>query len=144
MTVWLRFAFRISKDTRAQAHDRAWPRLCIRVRSLAHTKTHTHKSTSTHPHTRAQTHRQTRTHRPICNTYCFSTATMVQWTRLIRKLYAHCLYCYFSNLAVPRCSYFAKLVCGAWFHYLILPFVPVLLFTRRILLSVIAYVMICI
>jgi hypothetical protein len=27
----------------------------------------------------------------ICNAYCFSTATMVAWTRLIVTLYVHCL-----------------------------------------------------
>ena len=47
-TIWsMRFAWWISKDTRAQAH----------VRSHA----------PTHPHT----------HRPVCNNYCFSTTTMV-------------------------------------------------------------------
>jgi hypothetical protein len=35
-----------------------------------------------HTSTRPGTHTQARTHRPICNTYCFSTATMVTRTRL--------------------------------------------------------------
>jgi hypothetical protein len=35
----------------------------------------------------------THTHR-ICNTYCFSTATIVTRTRLDVTWYAHCLYCY--------------------------------------------------
>ena len=39
------------------------------------------------------THTQACTHRPACNIYCFSTATMVSWTRLIVTLYVHCLYC---------------------------------------------------
>ena len=30
----------------------------------------------------------------ICNNYCFSTATVVAWTRLSVTLYVHCLYCY--------------------------------------------------
>ena len=30
----------------------------------------------------------------ICNTYCFSTATMVARTRLNATLYVHCLFCY--------------------------------------------------
>jgi len=29
-----------------------------------------------------------------CNTYCFSTATMVARTRLIVTLYVHCLCCF--------------------------------------------------
>jgi hypothetical protein len=36
---------------------------------------------------------RTRTHRPICNTYCFSTAKMVSWTRLYVTLYVRCLSC---------------------------------------------------
>jgi hypothetical protein len=30
----------------------------------------------------------------ICNTYCFSKATMVTWTRLNVTLYVHCLSCF--------------------------------------------------
>jgi len=30
----------------------------------------------------------------ICNTYCFSTATLVARTRLSVALYVHCLCCY--------------------------------------------------
>jgi hypothetical protein len=29
----------------------------------------------------------------ICNTYCFSSSTMVAWTRLLVALYVHCLAC---------------------------------------------------
>jgi hypothetical protein len=36
------------------------------------------------------------THRPICNTYCFSTTTMVSWTRLNVTLCLHCLSCLYS------------------------------------------------
>jgi len=32
----------------------------------------------------------------ICNTYYFSTTTMVTWTRPNVTLYVHCLSCYFS------------------------------------------------
>ena len=39
------------------------------------------------------THAQGLMRRPICNTYCFSTATMVSWKRLIVTLYVHCQYC---------------------------------------------------
>jgi hypothetical protein len=40
------------------------------------------------------------THR-ICNTYCFSTATMATWTHLNFTLLVHCLSC-FSQLHKPR------------------------------------------
>jgi hypothetical protein len=49
---------------------------------------HTH--TSGPACTRARTHTHTHTH-IICNTYCFSTATMVMWTRLSVTLHVHCL-----------------------------------------------------
>ena len=48
--------------------------------------------TPTRPSTRMHAHACT--HRPIFNTYCFSTATMVSWTSLNITLYVHCLYCY--------------------------------------------------
>ena len=57
----------ISKVTRAQAHARA--------RAPTHTRAHTH------------------THTQICNSYCFSTATVVSWTRPNVTLYVHCLSC---------------------------------------------------
>ena len=36
----------------------------------------------------------------ICNTYCFSTATMGKRTSLIVTLYVECLSCLFTNLSV--------------------------------------------
>jgi hypothetical protein len=33
----------------------------------------------------------------ICNTHCFSTATMVARTRLVATLYVHCLSCFVSR-----------------------------------------------
>ena len=45
-----------------------------------------------------RTHEPACARRPICNTYCFSTATAVSWTRLIVTLYVHCLSC-------PLCAY---------------------------------------
>jgi hypothetical protein len=36
----------------------------------------------------------------ICNTYCFSTATMQTRTSLHVTLYLHCLSCYFISQAV--------------------------------------------
>ena len=41
-------------------------------------------------HARARKH----AHRPICNTYCFSTATVVSRTRLSVMLHVHCLSCF--------------------------------------------------
>ena len=53
------------------------------------------KTTRSHAHADAHAlgHPHTPTHTPICNTYCFSTATVVSWTRLSVTLYVHCLYC---------------------------------------------------
>ena len=45
---------------------------------------------SRHTHARARAHTSTQ----ICNIYCFSTATVVTWTRLNITLYVHCLPCY--------------------------------------------------
>jgi hypothetical protein len=70
----IRVASWISKATSAQAHARA---LC----------THSHARTSIRTPTRAHMHTE------ICNTYCFSTATMVSWMRLGVTLYVHCLSC---------------------------------------------------
>ena len=50
-----------------------------RITKAANTHTHTHT------HTRA---------RRICNTYCFSIATIVTRTRLNVKSFVHCLSCY--------------------------------------------------
>ena len=44
-----------------------------------------------HTPTRPSTHTPTHTH--INNTYCFSTVTMVSWTRVSVALYVHCLSC---------------------------------------------------
>ena len=60
MTIWRGVAGWISKATHAQAH----------VRSHAPTPTHTRARACTHTHTE------------MFNTYCFSMAEMVSWTRL--------------------------------------------------------------
>jgi hypothetical protein len=39
------------------------------------------------------TSNSTRVHTEICNTYCFSPATVVTWTHLTVTLYVHCLSC---------------------------------------------------
>ena len=62
----MRAAYWINKATREKAH----------VHALATTYIHTH------------------THTEVCNTYCFSTATMVSWRRLIVTLCVHCLSCF--------------------------------------------------
>jgi hypothetical protein len=61
------------------------------MRCMLDKQGYTSARTCTRPRARASTHPPT--HTPICNTYCFSTVTMVTWTRLIVTLYAHCLYC---------------------------------------------------
>jgi len=38
----------------------------------------------------------------ICNTYCFSTATMVARTRLNVTLYVHCQSCFYSTCALGK------------------------------------------
>jgi hypothetical protein len=50
------------------------------ARLYAHMRMHTPTRSGTHMRARMQA--QACTHRPICNTYCSSTATMVSRTRL--------------------------------------------------------------
>ena len=64
---------------------------------------HAHAHQPGYPH--AHTHAYACTHRPICDTYCFSTATMVSWTRLNVTLWIHCLSCFIYNM-LPRESDF--------------------------------------
>jgi hypothetical protein len=66
------------------------------------------KATKAQKHVRARA--PTPTHRPICNNYCFSTATIVSWTRLKVTLYVHCLSC--SNLTDNAQNKLGRLV--AW------------------------------
>jgi len=40
----------------------------------------------------------------ICNTHCFSTATMVARTRLNTTLYLHCLSCFFYRQRLKMCE----------------------------------------
>jgi hypothetical protein len=76
ITIWrIRVACWISKATCTYAHA------------------HSHATGYPHARTHARPPAQACTHRPICNTYCFSTATIVSWTRLIVTLYVHCLSC---------------------------------------------------
>ena len=84
-TIWLlHLAYWISKPTRAQAHACA----CA--------------STPARTHTPALAY--ARAHREIYNTYCFSTVTVVTWTRLRVTLCVHCLSCLHSSqlLVFPR------------------------------------------
>jgi uncharacterized membrane protein len=55
-------------------------------------------------HTRTQAHACThaRAHTEICNTYCFSTTTMVSWTRLNVTFCVHCLSCNIILPSTPR------------------------------------------
>jgi hypothetical protein len=61
------------------------------------------KASCTHAHAHAQAAAITDAHTQICNTYCFSTATVVTWTRLSVTLYVHSLSCYLlSNVSSPK------------------------------------------
>jgi hypothetical protein len=40
----------------------------------------------------------------VCNTYCFSTATIVARTRLNATLYVHCMYCLILRMCTNHCS----------------------------------------
>ena len=73
----------------SMAHERCmldkkgYTRASTRSRPCTHT--HTHEHACMHP----RAHKNTQ----ICNICCFSTATMVSWTRLDITLHVHCLYC---------------------------------------------------
>jgi hypothetical protein len=62
-----------------------------RLYAHAHTRPRVWVTTCTH----ARTHAHACTQGPICNTYCFSTATIISWTRLNVTLCVHCLSCWF-------------------------------------------------
>ena len=74
----------INGDTMGRIRVVCW----ISTVTRKHSRVHTNAPGQTHAYTRARTHRQ------ICNTYCFSTATMVSWTRLIVTLHVLCLSCF--------------------------------------------------
>jgi hypothetical protein len=59
------------------------------------TYAHAHAHAPGYPHARthARTQEQACTRKPINNSYCSSTSTMVSWTRLNVTLYVHCLSC---------------------------------------------------
>ena len=48
-----------------------------------------------HTPTRSNTHIHARTHRPLSNTYCFTTPTVVMRTHLNITLYINCSSCFF-------------------------------------------------
>ena len=79
----------ISKLTCAQAYARA--------SAPTPTPHHTHTRARACTHTHASFNGHTHTHTEICNTYCFSMATMVSLTRLIVTLYVHCLSCFYTR-----------------------------------------------
>jgi hypothetical protein len=64
---------------------------CIRLHARKHTlePVHPHPSRPPPTHTHALAH--TPPHAEICNTYCFSMATVVWWTRLNVTSYVHCV-----------------------------------------------------
>jgi hypothetical protein len=59
-------------------------RVACRISKAMCTYAHANAQAPGYPHAR---HAQACTHRPVCNTYCFSTAKMVSWTRLNVTLY---------------------------------------------------------
>jgi hypothetical protein len=65
------------------------------VRIYTRMRTYTPTRPGTHMH--ARTNAQACARRPICNTYCFSTA-MISWTRLSVTLYVQCLSCLWCNV----------------------------------------------
>jgi hypothetical protein len=69
MAKWRRVECWISKATRAQAQARA----------------------RAPPHTHARINAHVQTHTDMCNTYCFSIATMFSWAHHNVTLYVHCL-----------------------------------------------------
>jgi hypothetical protein len=66
-------------------------RVACRVSKAICKYAHAHDHALGYPHER--TYAQACTHRPMWNTYCFPTATVVSWTRLCVTLYVHCLSC---------------------------------------------------
>ena len=74
----------LNKATRKQAQARA------RAPTSTHSHIRQHSCTPMPSFARARAH----THTQIRNTYCFSTATVVSWTRLNVTLHAHCLSCF--------------------------------------------------
>ena len=67
---------------------------CCMLDEYGYTRASTSPRQRTHTHARTHPRARARAHTQICNTYCFSTATMVSWTRLSVTVYAHCLSCY--------------------------------------------------
>ena len=72
--------------------------------TYGYSRASTRPSSCTDTHPRARTHARTRmpslspqrahAHTEICNTYCFSTARAVSWTRLNVTIHVECLPCF--------------------------------------------------
>jgi hypothetical protein len=74
-------------ETKGDTNDVTTWRIRVHTR---YAKLHTHAHAPEYPHARAHTH--THTHRPISNTCCFSTATMIRKSAsLLRYTYIACL-----------------------------------------------------
>ena len=101
-TMWWIVSCCMSKAIRAQAH--------AHVRAPTPAGTHAHGCT--HPRARANTRTQ------ICNTYCFSTVTMVSWARHSDTLYVHCVPCFVFTTSCPeRLSQVRHADCPALYLY---------------------------
>ena len=97
-TIWrLRVAYWIRKNACTRASTRA--RSCIHTHPPTHPHTHTHTQLHTHTHPPTHTHPHTLT--PICNTYCFSTATMLRYPYIACRFiyYIYTVYCATRNTA---------------------------------------------
>ena len=95
-------------------YDHSWRYNTAHALCLLDKQGYTQARKSASPRTRASTHTHTHIHARACTrreirkTYCFSTATMVSWTRVIVKLYVHCLFYFLPlvntvmNRRIPR------------------------------------------
>jgi hypothetical protein len=90
-------------------------RVACWISKAIYTYVHARAHAPGYPHSR--THAQACTHRPICKTYCFSTATMVSWTRLSITSCVHSLCCNIYlitrevTIEASRLLYFAFFYC---------------------------------
>jgi hypothetical protein len=84
-------------------------RVACRISKAICTYAHAHAHPPGYPH--SCTHAQTCTHRAMCNTYCFSTATMVfrERSTLLRCTYIACLVVSrnFHSYLCSQCNFYS-------------------------------------
>jgi hypothetical protein len=83
------------RATRGVIHDvTKWRiRVACWISKATRTDAHAHVYAPGYPHARMHAHAWT--HRPICNTYCFSTAKIISRTRF--NVHVMCLFMWFSR-----------------------------------------------